>query len=67
MKRRRDRPFWLTGGGQICCVCEHAFAVEGGFHCGACDRPICGECVLLDATTGEALCVLCREPDVGAA
>ncbi len=63
MRIRRQRPYWLGGGTQTCCACEHVFVLEVGFHCGGCDRPLCGECALLDAATGEVLCLACREAD----
>ncbi len=60
MRTRRDRPYWLGQGSAICCACEHGFVIEAGFHCAGCDRPICGECALVDAATGEVLCLVCR-------
>ena len=59
MKTRRERPYWLAGS-ETCSACEHRFVLEVGFHCSGCDRPICGQCVLLDAATGEVLCLACR-------
>ncbi len=35
--------------------------LEVGFHCCGCDRPLCGECALVVAATGEVLCLACRE------
>ncbi len=63
MRRQRERPYWLVGGSESCSVCERGFVLEVGFHCSGCDRPLCGECVLLDPTTGEVLCLVCREAE----
>ncbi len=66
MSTRRELPYWLAGSGVVCCICEQRFVVESGFHCAACDRPVCGECVLVEPATGEVLCLVCRDADAGA-
>lgn len=66
MKRRRVRPYWLRAGSELCSGCEHGVVLEVVLHCSACDRPICAECVLVEATTGEVLCRVCRDSEQGA-
>lgn len=66
MRTRRDRPYWLRVGSAVCIACEGGFVIEAGFHCVACDRPLCGECALVDPATGEVVCLACRESEDGA-
>ncbi|HEX9106982.1 MAG TPA: hypothetical protein VF832_07135 [Longimicrobiales bacterium] len=65
MRNRRQRPYWLGAGNVTCSACAHGFVLEVGFHCSGCDRPLCGECAIVELATGEVLCLACREEEEG--
>jgi hypothetical protein len=65
MATKRERPYWLRGGTETCEVCLQPVALHTERRCAACDRAVCGQCVVVDADSGEALCDECRAEERG--
>ena len=55
-------PWWL-GEDHSCWFCCHRHAYEVRWHCFACDRSVCPECVVIVRETREVFCPECANSD----
>ncbi|HLQ85888.1 MAG TPA: hypothetical protein VK110_07020 [Salinisphaeraceae bacterium] len=53
-------PWWLEAGAEECPFCLQHYHFEAGYHCSACDRPICPVCVLEIQASRRVLCPHCH-------
>jgi hypothetical protein len=44
-KTKRNQPWWLEAGTEICPACSHAYVIQTEYRCVACDGPLCEMCV----------------------
>jgi hypothetical protein len=44
-KAKRNLPWWLESGTEICPACSHTYVYETEYRCVACDGPLCPICV----------------------
>lgn len=44
-KTKRNLPWWLESGSEICPACGHAYVYQTEYRCFACDGPLCPLCV----------------------
>jgi len=44
-KAKRNLPWWLESGNEICPACSHTYVYETEYRCVACDGPLCPICV----------------------
>jgi hypothetical protein len=60
-KKRREVPYWLAPGEEVCAVCDRPHAAAVTVFCVVCDRPQCTFCIAV--VSGEAVCPDCN-PEV---
>lgn len=44
-KTKRNLPWWLEAGTEICPACGHTYLYETEYRCFTCDGPLCPICV----------------------
>jgi hypothetical protein len=42
---KRNQPWWLEAGTEICPACSHTYVIQTEYRCAACDGPLCEMCV----------------------
>lgn len=62
-RKRRELPYWLAAGEELCTGCERAYAYAVEARCVSCDRAYCSVCVYVVA--GERFCRDCHEEKGG--
>jgi hypothetical protein len=55
-------PWWLAGA-ETCELCLQSYVYEEQYRCGACDAPLCRDCVVVVRETLEVLCPGCSPAD----
>jgi hypothetical protein len=45
-KSRRELPWWLEVGTEVCPACNHLYLYETEYRCFDCDGPLCPMCVV---------------------
>jgi hypothetical protein len=59
MKPKGKDPYWLSGGTEICQVCQQPYIYEMEHRCVTCDRGICPICAFMEPRTSEIFCPDC--------
>jgi hypothetical protein len=65
MVRHTQHNRWLDGE-EVCAFCCQSYLYECVFHCSACDRPICPDCVLVVVKTSGFFCPECATSEAAA-
>lgn len=59
-KTRREPPWWLEVGTEVCPACNHLYLYETEYRCFDCDGPLCPMCVV-ETTAVDISCPTCCE------
>ena len=57
-KSRRELPWWLEAGTEVCPACNHLYLYETEYRCFDCDGPLCPMCVV-EKTAVHISCPTC--------
>jgi len=61
--RNRRWAWWSEPGPDLCSHCLRDYHLEVGYHCAACDEPVCPVCVVTVRPRGAVLCPRCAGED----
>lgn len=65
MAARNTPPYWLAEGTERCEICTHAYVLEMGYRCVACDHGVCEHCMVVVRARHEVFCRPCHAEEEG--